>query len=123
RASLPPDGHANKRLFDILETYPRDELFQISVDELFDNAIGILRLQERQRVRLFLRRDHFERFVSCLVYVPRDRYTTAVRQRMAAILKEAFMGTSVDFTALVTESVLARLHFVVHTVSGAIPDV
>jgi len=123
RAALPLDGHANKVLVDILETYPRDELFQISVDDLFTTAIGILRLQERQRVRVFVRRDQFERFVSCLVYVPRDQYTTVVRERMAAILKAAFMGKSVDFTVLVTESVLARLHLVVHTVSGAVPDI
>ena len=69
---------------------PRDELFQIGEDELFETALGILHLQERQRIALFVRRDPFERFVSCLVYVPRERYDTALRQRFAAILERAF---------------------------------
>jgi glutamate dehydrogenase len=123
QADLPPEGHSYRRLRDILESYPRDELFQIGEDDLLETSIGILRLQQRQRVRLFVRRDLFERFVSCLVYVPRDRYNTAVREQMAGILTDAFGGTSVDFTAHLTESVLARVHFVVHTAPGVIPDV
>ena len=79
RAGFAPASHDGKALLHILETYPRDELFQIADDELFDIALGILHLQERQRVALFVRRDPFERFVSCLVYVPRDRYDTELR--------------------------------------------
>ena len=76
RASSPR-SHSGKELLDILETYPRDELFQTSVDELCPSSIGVLRLQERRQLRLFLRRDAYGRYISCLVYLPRDRYTTA----------------------------------------------
>ena len=123
RADFPRSGHAGKALTEILETYPRDELFPISEDELFDTAMGILRLQERQRVRLFVRRDPFGRFLSCLVYVPRDRYNTTVRQRIRDILLRSFAGTGADFTERITESVLARLHFVVRTVPGEVPEI
>ena len=92
-AGFVRDSHDGKALPHILDTYPRDELFQIAEDELFDIAIGILNLQERQRIALFVRRDPFERFVSCLVYVPRDRYDTDLRQRFAAILERGFGGT------------------------------
>jgi len=71
----------------------RDELFQISENELYDTALGILHLQERQRIALFTRRDPFERFVSCLVYLPRDRYNTELRLRIQDILARAYDGT------------------------------
>ena len=74
---------------------------------------AVLHLQERRQLRLFLRRDDYGRFMSCMVYLPRDRYTTQVRQEMEEILLDAFDGVSIDYTALVSESVLARLHFVV----------
>ena len=86
RAGLPPGGHLAKALDHILETYPRDELFQIPDDELYDTALGILALGERQRLRLFVWRDPFERFVSCLVYVPRDAYSTDLRVKLQRIL-------------------------------------
>ena len=86
RAGFAPASHDGKALPHILETYPRDELFQISEDELYDIALGILHLQERQRIALFARRDPFERFVSCLVYLPRDRYNTELRLRIQEIL-------------------------------------
>ncbi len=70
RSGFPPGSHADKALVEILETYPRDELFQISDDDLFEITLGILHLGERQRVRLFVRRDRFGRFLSCLVFVP-----------------------------------------------------
>jgi len=114
RAGLRANSHAGKALAHILETYPRDELFQIDSDTLHHNAIGILQLQERQQVRLFLRYDRFGRFVSCLVYAPRDRYDTAVRQRMQAILTEAFDGAHSEFTVQLSEAVLARIHFIIH---------
>ena len=107
------DSHSGKDLLEILETYPRDELFQTSADELYDIATTVLHLQERRKSQLFLRADEYGRFVSCLIYIPRDRYTTAVRLKMEAILRSAFHGASVDYTTRVSESVLARLHFVV----------
>ena len=79
RAAFPPAGHAGKALQHIIETYPRDELLQTTEDELFDIAMGILHLEDRPRLRMFLRRDPFARFVSCLVFVPRERYNTAMR--------------------------------------------
>ena len=87
RAGFAAESHDGKALLHILETFPRDELFQITEDELYDTAIGILNLQERQRIALFVRRDPLERFVSCLVFVPRDRYDTQLRQRFAAGVK------------------------------------
>jgi len=118
RAGFARESHSGKDLLGLLETYPRDELFEISVDELYDVAIAVMHLQERRRTRLFMRADSYGRYVSCLVFLPRDRYTTTVRLRMSAILSEAFRGTSVDYTARVSESVLARLHFVVRVAPG-----
>jgi glutamate dehydrogenase len=123
RSGLPPDSHDGKALQHILETYPRDELFQIREDELYETAIGILNLQERQRIALFVRRDPLERFVTCLVYVPRDRYDTQLRLRFAAILQEAFAGELVDFSVHLDESVLARVEFLIGTTRGAVPPV
>ncbi len=101
-----------------METYPRDELFQTPVDELRSIAISVLYLQERRKLRLFLRQDEYGRYFSALVYLPRDRYTTAVRLRLTHILQEELGGHSVDFTAWNTESVLSRLHFVIRVDAG-----
>ncbi|HHU11219.1 MAG TPA: NAD-glutamate dehydrogenase [Intrasporangiaceae bacterium] len=118
------DSHSGKDLLGILETYPRDELFQADVSHLLETGVAVSHLQERRGTKLFLRKDDFGRFVSCLVYIPRDRYNTAVRLRMEAILREAFSGASVDYTTAVGESKLARLHFVVRMPRGlAIPEV
>jgi glutamate dehydrogenase len=122
RAGFPPDSHNEKDLIEILETYPRDELFQISREELFEISMGILHLQERQRVRLFVRRDTYGRFFSCLVFVPRERYNTEIRRRMQDILQRAFNGTNAEFNVRLSESVLARLHFIIYTTPGEIPD-
>ncbi len=118
QAGFPEGSHNEKDLLEILETYPRDELFQISKEELFEIAMGILHLQERQRVRLFVRRDTYGRFFSCLVFVPRDRYNTEIRQRMQEILQRALGGTNAEFNVRLSESVLARLHFIVYTDAG-----
>jgi glutamate dehydrogenase len=118
RAQLPPRGHAEKALVNILETYPRDELFQTSEDELLRTAMGILHLGDRRRFRMFVRRDSFERFVSCLIYAPRENYTTELRQKWQGILVEAFNGTSTDFNVRLSESALARVHMMVRTTPG-----
>ena len=118
------DSHSGKDLLEILESYPRDELFQTSAEDLYDIATTVLHLQERRKSQLFLRADEYGRFVSCLIYIPRDRYTTAVRLKMESILRSAFHGSSVDYTTRVSESVLARLHFVVRVAPGeVIPEV
>ncbi|TQM67420.1 glutamate dehydrogenase [Actinomadura hallensis] len=124
RAGFTADSYDGQDLIEILESYPRDELFQISVDDLLHIALGVLRLRERRQLRLFLRKDLYGRFMSCMVYLPRDRYTTKVRLRIQEILKEAFEGVSVDYSANVTESMLARLHVVVRGEPGRpLPDV
>ena len=122
RAKLHPTGHDAKVLQHILDTFPRDELFQASVDELFDIATGILNLQERQRLRLFMRQDPFGRFVSCLIYVPRERYNTDMRIRMQDILMQALKGQSSTVMTQFSESILARVLFHIRTVPGQLPD-
>jgi len=123
RAGLAPDSHLGKALVQILENYPRDELFQIGADDLYDNAIGILRLGERQRLRLFIRRDPFERFVTCLVFVPRENYGTDLRLKFQDILMNAFAGTSKEFDVLLTDDILARILLTVRTTPGQVPEV
>jgi glutamate dehydrogenase len=123
RAGLLPSSHSGKALANILETYPRDELFQTGDDELHETAQEILHLQERQKIRLFLRKDAFARFVSCLIYVPRDRYNTDMRRRFQDILQEALNGTEVEFQAQLSESMLARIQFIVRTPDGIPADV
>ncbi|KUO18452.1 NAD-glutamate dehydrogenase [Streptomyces dysideae] len=117
-AGFSPNSHDGRDLLQILETYPRDELFQTPVDELQAIATSVLYLQERRRLRLYLRQDEYGRYYSALVYLPRDRYTTGVRLRIIDILKEELGGTSVDFTAWNTESILSRLHFVIRVPQG-----
>jgi glutamate dehydrogenase len=117
-AGLPPDSHDGKDLVEILETYPREELFEIPAAELTPIALGVLRLRERRQTRLFLRRDYYGRYMSCLVYLPRDRYTTQVRLRTQEILRAGLHGVSVDYSAMVGESALARLHVVVRGERG-----
>ncbi|MFD8230189.1 NAD-glutamate dehydrogenase [Streptomyces massasporeus] len=118
RAGFSPNSHDGRDLTQILETYPRDELFQTPADELRAIVTSVLYLQERRRLRLYLRQDEYGRYYSALVYLPRDRYTTAVRLRIIEILKEELGGISVDFTAWNTESILSRLHFVVRVPQG-----
>jgi glutamate dehydrogenase len=123
RANLAADSHDGKALAHILDTYPRDDLFQLSDDELFHIALGILRLGERPKVRVFLRYDRFDRFVSALVYVPRDRYDTRVRENIHAILAEAFNGRMSAATPSLDDSMLARVHYIVGRNDGPRPIV
>ncbi|HEX9040357.1 MAG TPA: NAD-glutamate dehydrogenase [Trebonia sp.] len=117
-AGVPADSHDGKALLEILEGFPREELFEISAERLAPIALAVLGLGERKQVRLFLRPDSYGRYVSCLVYLPRDRYTTQVRLRAQEILRSAFGGASVDYSAMVGNSALARLHIVVHAEPG-----
>ena len=117
-AGLPADSHDARDLIELLEGYPREELFEISVEQLTPIALAVLRLGERKQVRLFLRPDAYGRYMSCLVYLPRDRYTTQVRLRAQEILRTALHGVSVDYSAMVSNSALARLHVVVHGEPG-----
>ena len=118
-AGVVPDSHAGKSLQSILDTYPRDELFQVDVATLTEHTIGILRLQERQRTRLFLRRDPFGRFISAQVFVPRDRYNTELRVKIGNELMTALDGESIEFTPMLTDSPMARIHYLVIAKSHA----
>jgi glutamate dehydrogenase len=123
RAGLSAASHDGKALLHIIDTFPRDELFQTDEDQLFDTVIGVLNLQERQRIAVFVRRDPLERFVSCFVYVPRERYDSELRGRFATILEEAFAGQLSSFNTHLDESALARIHFIIRTTRGAVPAV
>ncbi|MCW2877044.1 MAG: NAD-glutamate dehydrogenase [Sphaerisporangium sp.] len=118
KAGLSADSHDGKDLIEILESYPRAELFQVPADDLVPMALGVLRLRERKRVTLFLRRDDYSRYISCLIYLPRDRYTTDVRIRMQDILLQALGGTTLDYSTMIGESPLARLHVVIRGERG-----
>ena len=119
RSGLSPASHSGKALRHILDTLPRDELFQSSADELFSTVMGILALQERARSRLFLRRDAYGRFFSALVYIPRDRFSGDVRNRIEATLRDALEGERIDSSISIGESPLAQMHLVIRPKAGA----
>ncbi len=91
-AGKAPGSHNEKRLRNILENYPRDELFQICEDELLEIANGILHLYDRPRIKIFTRNDPFDRFVSVLAFIPRERFDVSVRERIGRILADAWGG-------------------------------
>ncbi|MEL7310119.1 MAG: NAD-glutamate dehydrogenase [Pseudomonadota bacterium] len=119
RAGLDPTGHRGKALIHILNNYPRDELFQASVADLARTTTGVLNLQERRRVKLFMRRDTFRRFYSCLVFIPREKYNTEVRERTESILRDALQGDTVESHVQLSDSALARVHLLVYADSRA----
>jgi glutamate dehydrogenase len=116
-----PSGHSGKALLNVLETFPRDELFQIDSESLAEIAHGILRLEERPRTRLFVRRDRFDRFVSAFAFIPRDRFNSEVRQRVGEIIATAFAGRAVSFSPSFGESTLVRVHYIILRARGEDP--
>ncbi len=112
-AGVVRGSHAHKALQAILETYPRDEMLQIDAATLEQHAVGILRLQERQRVRVFMRRGAYGVLASLLVYVPREVYTTELRVKLGALFTDVFDAVSIEFTPMLTDSALARIHYIV----------
>ncbi|MCC7045645.1 MAG: NAD-glutamate dehydrogenase [Alphaproteobacteria bacterium] len=122
-AGFAPQSHDGKALAHILDSFPRDELFQSTAAELSDTARGILHLQERQRIALFVRRDALERYVSALIYVPRDRLNTDLRMRLLDIVAKAYGGSVSVFYTHMTDEPLARLHVIVRTKRGQMPPV
>ena len=123
KAGYDHSTHTGRALVNVLESYPRDELFQIDVDTLTTTALGILQLTERPRTRIFVRQDKFHRFVSVLVYVPRDSFDTTVRKRIGNLLCSAFKGRLSAFYPAYPEGVLARVHFIIGFDGECIPDV
>jgi glutamate dehydrogenase len=119
RAGFDPDGHSGKALANVLENYPRDELFQLDEDTLYQFALAVLQLDERPRVRVLPRRDRFDRFVSVLVYVPRERYGSAVRKAIGDYLADAYKGRVSAFHPFFPEGQLVRVHFIIALSSGA----
>jgi glutamate dehydrogenase len=113
--ALAPDSHDGKALQHILESFPRDELFQASIAELTRISSGIFGLNDRPRVRVLLRQDPFRRFYSCLVYVPREKYNTQVRQRIERLIHDAFAASGMESQIQIAESNLARIHIVART--------
>ncbi len=118
RSGFDPRSHAGKALMDTLETYPRDELLHTPVDELAPMAEAAMHARERRAVRMFIRKDTYGRYVSVLVYLPRDRYNTGVRERFAQLLHQRLGAESVEFNVSIGESTTARVHFVVHLPKG-----
>ncbi len=110
---FPKNSHDGRSLLHIISTLPRDELFQAREHELFDFAIGILHLQERQKIKIFIRRDVYGRYFSCLIYVPREIFSAQLRNKMQDILMRSLGGISVTFKTQLSESVLARIHFII----------
>lgn len=106
-------SHKAKVLLNIVETLPRDDLIQMSENELLDMAMGIFSIQERRQIRLFAREDIYKRFVSCLVYIPREQFNSSLRETMQNVLGHAFDSAKITHTTWFSESVLARVNFVV----------
>jgi glutamate dehydrogenase len=115
RAGFREYSHAHKNLLSVLQDYPRDELFQVDDETLFETALGILRLGDRRRTRVFIRRDVYGRFYSCLIFLPRESYNTDVRLKIQEILKRHLHGTSAEFTVLLSDATLARIHMLVRS--------
>ncbi|MEJ2652027.1 MAG: NAD-glutamate dehydrogenase [Gammaproteobacteria bacterium] len=122
KSGFPPVSHGRKALAHILDTFPRDEMFQCTEQELHLVAMGIFQVEERHKLGLFLRKDLFGRFVTALVYVPRERYHTELRRRMQDILVQALNGESVEFNIQLSDSPLARVHFIIRTRPERIPE-
>ncbi|MEO0398235.1 MAG: NAD-glutamate dehydrogenase [Pseudomonadota bacterium] len=118
-AGFVPGGHNEKAVINILETYPRDEMFQGDIDSLREASLGILRLYKRPRAKLFLRRDRFDRFVSALVFVPRDRFSSSVREEIGALLSDSFGGRVAAFNPHFGDAALVRVHYIIGIEPGA----
>ena len=117
-SSLDASDHESRELVRVLELFPRDELFQSSIQELYDTVTSVNRIQERRQTRLFVRTDPHNKFVNCMVYIPRDRYTTEQREKIERILCEAFNAEEAEFTTHFSESILVRCHFVLRIDPG-----
>ncbi len=118
RADAAPGSHNEKRLKNIVENHPRDELFQMTEDDLLAEALGILHLYDRPRVRLFERRDPFDRFASLLLFLPRDQYNSDIAARAGAILAHAYRGRISASYPSFSDAPLARVHYIIGFTPG-----
>ncbi len=123
RAGFDPKSHSGKALANVLEHYPRDELFQIDEDTLYQFSLAIMRLDERPHVRVLARRDRFDRFVSVLVFVPRERYDSAIRIKIGEYLAGVFVGRVSAFYPFFPEGPLVRVHYIIGRSDGQTPDI
>jgi glutamate dehydrogenase len=123
RAALDPSSYAGRALKNVLETYPRDELFQIDVETLYHFVSEILTLSERPRIRALARLDRFNRFVSILVYISKDRYDSAIRQKVGALLANLYAGRLSAAYPSYPDGPLARTHFIIGRDGGETPDI
>jgi glutamate dehydrogenase len=121
RAGKAPGSHNEKRLKNILENYPRDELFQISEDELLNISLGILHLYDRPRIKTFTRQDPFDRFISVLAFIPRERFDSTVRERIARILAAAWGGRLSAWYPQLSDAPLVRIHYIIGVTPGDHP--
>jgi glutamate dehydrogenase len=113
RAGFDPSSHSGKALVNVLETYPRDELFQLDEDTLYHFALAVLQLDERPRVRVLPRHDRFDRFVSVLVFIPRDRYGGQIRAAIGNYLAAAFKGRLSAYYPFFPEGPLVRVNYII----------
>ncbi|WP_263081354.1 NAD-glutamate dehydrogenase [Endozoicomonas sp. Mp262] len=113
-AETPENSHRGKALRHIVSNYPRDEILQASPDQLLNTVMGILECQERRQLRVFLRPDSYDRFITAMVYVPRDHFNTELRQKLQQILLDELEGNSIDFSVHLSEHPLVQLQFTVH---------
>jgi len=123
RSAMSPISHDGKILRQLLEVHPRDELFQSSIDQLYDTMMGIWQINERRKIKLFMRQGAYEKFVNCIVYVPRDLYNTQVREGITRLLSEALDSKESEFTTYLSNSILARIQFIFHIHSKRYADV
>ncbi len=122
-AGFPQGSHNAMRLSNILETYPRDELFQVDAEALLPMALGVLHLSDRPRIKVFVRRDPFDRFLSILFYAPRDRYDARLRRRAGEILAQAFGGRVASSYPTFSDAPLARVHYILQLTGGRAREV
>ncbi|MGH3864357.1 NAD-glutamate dehydrogenase [Actinokineospora sp.] len=122
RAGFPMESYSGQRMLELIQNWPRAELFSTTADSLYSTATGVIALADRRRLRLFLRKDPYGRFFSCLVFLPRDRYTTTTRVAMQEVLLDELNGTNLEFSTRVGETPLAQVYFIVHTDPGSNVD-
>lgn len=122
-AAFDPASHDGKSLKTILEFLPRDEIFQMSEDEIFETSMGIFALEAKPTIRIFARKDVFERFVSFMVFVPRERFSTELRRQIQKIIENNYKGITSSFSTQIADAPLARLNLIIRTTPNDIPQV